>query len=49
MTEHAPDHDDWPEEYRNPRDRPHPETLWTPAELFEGDGYITQYIFEGKN
>ena len=31
MTEH----DGWPEEYRDPRDRPHPETLRITVEPFE--------------
>lgn len=26
-TDHDHDHDGWPEEYRDPRDRPHPDTL----------------------
>jgi predicted transcriptional regulator len=36
MTEHDSDHDGWPAEYRDPRDRPHPETLRIIVEPFEG-------------
>lgn len=35
MTEHEPKHDGWPAEYRDPRDRPHPETLRITVEPFE--------------
>ena len=37
MTEHdcPADHDGWPEEYRDPRDRPHPEMLRITVEPFE--------------
>jgi predicted transcriptional regulator len=35
MTEHDPDHDGWPVEYRDPRDRHHPETLRITVEPFE--------------
>jgi predicted transcriptional regulator len=35
MTENEPTHDGWPAEYRDPRDRPHPETLRITVEPFE--------------
>lgn len=40
MTEH--DHDGWPEECRDPCDRPHPKTLCITVEPFEGmrDGTV---------
>lgn len=31
-----PNHDGWPEEYRDPRDRPHPEVLCVTVESFDG-------------
>lgn len=33
MTE--PDHDGWPEEYRDPRERPHPDVLRVTVESFD--------------
>ncbi|EMA37748.1 HVO_A0114 family putative DNA-binding protein [Halococcus hamelinensis] len=35
MTDNEPTHDGWPAEYRDPRDRPHPETLRITVEPFE--------------
>ena len=35
MTDNEPTHDGWPAEYRDPRDRPHPETLRITVESFE--------------
>ena len=35
MTDNEPTHDGWPAEYRDPRDRPHPETLRITTEPFE--------------
>jgi len=35
MTDNEPTHDGWPAKYRDPRDRPHPETLRITVESFE--------------
>ena len=35
MTDNEPTDDGWPAEYRDPRDRPHPETLRITVESFE--------------
>src|SRR5699024_6295115 len=35
MTDNESTHDGWPAEYRDPRDRPHPETLRITVEPFE--------------
>jgi len=35
MTDNGSTHDGWPAEYRDPRDRPHPETLRITVEPFE--------------